>query len=124
MVVYNTPVIQIYGRKKCAGTRKAERFFKERRIPVQSVDVDVKPPGRRELELFVTALGPEAVVDTSGKAFRDRGLAYMEYDAAEELAGHPELLRTPVVRSGRQVVCGVDEGGWTALAEAAAGEGA
>ena len=110
-------MIQIYGRKKCADTRKAVRFFKERRIPVQQVDVDQKAPGAREIELFVTVLGPEAVVDASSGEYQKRGLAYIDFDAAEELAEHPQLLRTPIVRRGRDLVCGADEAGWSRIAE-------
>ena len=111
-------MIQIYGRKKCKDTKKAERFFKERAIPIQSIDLDVKAPGPRELELFAQAVGAEELIDTEGKKFRARGLAYMEYDPLEEIAEDPALLRTPIVREGREVAVGADETFWKQLAEA------
>jgi arsenate reductase-like glutaredoxin family protein len=112
-------VIQIYGRKNCSDTRKAERFFKERGIPVQYVDLDIRAPGTRELKLFAQVLGQDDLIDTEGKAYRTRGLAYLEFDPLEELAEHPELLRTPIVRADRRVVAGADPAGWKALAEEA-----
>ena len=111
-------MIQIYGRKKCAATRKAERFFSERRIPIQSIDVEVKPPGRREIELFIQVIGAEPLIDTGSRLYRDRGLAYLEYDPAEEITDHPAILRTPVVRSGRVLAVGDDESSWKRIAAA------
>lgn len=113
---YNGVVIQIYGRRKCTGTRKAERFFSDRGIRVQSLDVDVKAPGSRELELFASVIGPDALLDTEGRAYRDRGLAYMEFDAVTEIAGDVRLLRTPIVRDGREVAVGEDPAFWARLA--------
>lgn len=109
-------VIQIYGRRKCRTTRKAERFFSDRRIQVQSIDLDRHTPGRREIELFFEVVGDD-VMDTDGAAYRKRGLAYMDFDPVDELEQHPELMRTPVVRSGREVVVGDDAAGWKRLAE-------
>jgi arsenate reductase-like glutaredoxin family protein len=109
-------VIQIYGRKKCKDTRKAERFFKERGVQFQFVDLDQKAPGRREIELFLEVLGEDEVLDTEGKAYQKRGLAYMDFDAAEELEEHPELFRTPIVRDGRNLAAGSAESFWRDLA--------
>lgn len=109
-------MIQIYGRKKCADTRKAERFFRERGVPYQLVDIDVKGPGARELELFASVLGADELLDTQSKRYRSRGLAYMEFDAVSEIADDPALLRTPIVRSGREVSIGPDTGFWEQLA--------
>ena len=114
---YNELVIQIYGRKKCKDTKKAERFFSERRIPYQLVDLDVKTPGRRELELFAEVAGAEELIDTGSKSYRRRGLEYMEYDPAEEIEEDPTLLRTPIVREGRKLSVGADEEFWKRLAE-------
>jgi arsenate reductase (glutaredoxin) len=110
-------VIQIYGRKKCKGTRKAERYFSERRIPYQSIDLDVKSPGRRELELFVEQVGADELLDTDSKTYRERGMAYMEFDPLSEIAEDPGLLRTPIVREGRRVAVGTDETFWKSLLE-------
>jgi len=110
-------VVQIYGRKKCQTTRKAVRFFAERQIEVQNVDLDQRTPGARELELFIQVVGADRLLDTESKEYKKRGLAYMEFDVSEELAGNPRLIRTPVVRSGREVVAGDDQAGWKRIAE-------
>ncbi len=109
-------MIQIYGRKKCKTTQKAERFFKERRIDYAFVNLDQKAPGRREIELFLDVLGEDEVLDTEGKAYQKRGLAYMDFDTAAELEEHPELIRTPIVRDGRRVSAGSNEAFWKELA--------
>lgn len=109
-------MIQIYGRRKCADTRKAERFFRERRVPYQYVDIDLKRPGARELELFASVLGADELIDTESKRYRSRGLAYMEFDAVSEIAEDPALLRTPIVRLGREVSIGPDTGFWERVA--------
>ena len=114
-------MIQIYGRKRCADTRKAERFFRERRVPYQLVDIDAKAPGARELELFASVLGADELLDTQSRRYRSRGLTYMEFDAVSEIADDPALLRTPIVRRGREVSVGADTGFWAKLARQAAG---
>lgn len=110
-------VVQIYGRRKCKTSRKAERFFSERGIAFQSVDIDAKAPGRRELELFAEVIGIDAILDAESKAYRDRGFAYMEFDAIDEIASDPRLLRTPIVREGRACAVGDDPAFWKRLAE-------
>lgn len=110
-------MIQIYGRKKSKDTKKAERFFSERSIPYQSVDLDAKTPGRRELELFAEVLGTDELIDTESKAYRSKGLAYMEYDPIEEIEENPSLLRAPIVRDGRDLAVGAHEAFWKRLAE-------
>lgn len=110
-------MIQIYGRKKSKETKKAERFFSDRGIAVQFVDLDVKTPGRRELELFAEVLGADQLIDSQSKRYRQRGLAYMEYDPIDEVGEDPSLLRAPIVREGRSLSVGVDEAFWKQLAE-------
>jgi arsenate reductase (glutaredoxin) len=109
-------VIQIYGRRSCKGTKKAERFFSERRIPYQAIDLDAKAPGRRELELFTGQIGADELLDTESKRYRERGLAYMDFDPLAEITEDPGLLRTPIVRDGRRVAVGTDETFWKSLA--------
>ncbi len=113
--------IQLYGSSKSAATRAAERFLKERRIDYQFVDVVQRPPGARELELFARQVGAEHLIDESAPVYRKRGMAYMEFDAFEEIAERPELLRVPILRAGRAVVVGDDPDGWARLTSEAAG---
>lgn len=88
----------VYGTKKCAETRKAERFLRERRIPFQFRDIDDKPVTEGELKNLVAGHAASDLLDTASKAYEKRGLAYMEYDAFEELLADSSLLATPVIR--------------------------
>ena len=89
-------------------TQKAERFFKERRIPYQRVDVLRYGIGKRELESVAAAVGVENLCDRESKAFREDVIAYTQ-DRARILAGlqeRPQLLRLPLVRNGRLATAG------------------
>ena len=100
--------IQIFGRKKSSDSRKAERYFKERKIPFQYIDMDTKGMSRGELDACIRAAGIDTLIDYSCK---DRGLAelmkYISDDAkAEKMAEYPGLVKVPVVRNGNQVTAG------------------
>ena len=99
--------IQIFGRSKCFDTKKAERYFKERRIPFQRIEVDKYGISRRELESVCAAVGGlDAVIDPKAKeAALIRYLAY-ETDKLEKLLESPKALKTPIVRNGRQATIG------------------
>ena len=89
-------------------TQKAERFFKERRIAYQRVDVRKDGSGRRELESVAAAVGLDALCDRESKAFRESVIAYTQ-DRETILAGlveRPQLLRLPLVRNGRLATAG------------------
>jgi arsenate reductase (glutaredoxin) len=107
--------LQIFGTKKCPDTRKAERFFKERGAAYQFIDLAEKGISPGELASVVSVVGTDALVDTGGKRFKDRGLAYQDYDAEAEILADPLLLKTPIVRDGRKSVVGYDPAGWAAL---------
>lgn len=108
--------MQIFGLKKSAGVRKAERFFKERRIKIHYVDLTVRPISKGELSRFVQkAGGLNALIDTSSKTYQKLGLEFMrisEERLIEHIAAHPELLRLPLVRFGQKVAIGEDEASW------------
>ncbi len=99
--------IQIFGRSKCFDTKKAERYFKERRINYQRVEVDKYGISRRELESVCAAVGGlDALIDPKAKeAALIRYLAY-ENDKLEKLLETPKALRTPIVRNGKQATVG------------------
>ena len=63
--------IQIFGTKKCNDTKKAERFFKERRIPYQSLDLKKHRLGEREIRLMISAIGMEALIDREDKKVKE-----------------------------------------------------
>ena len=98
--------IQIFGKSKCFDTKKAERYFKERRIKYQFVDVVKFGMSRGELSSVKNAVGLEAMIDE-----KDRDYPLVQYLASDEaklekLFEEPYLIKTPVVRNGRQATVG------------------
>ena len=95
--------IQIFGKSKCFDTKKAERYFKERRIKYQMIDLPRYGMGPRELESVVRCVGLEGVIDP--KHPDAATLQYLAYDAdkLEKLLENPSLIKTPVVRNGSKL---------------------
>ena len=107
--------VQIFGTNSCFDTRKALRFFKERRIDVHFVDLKQRAASKGELRRFIQKLGIDAVVDRESKRFRSLGLHaahYGEKKWLEILSEEPLALRTPLVRWESRVTAGVDEETW------------
>ena len=99
--------IQIYGKSKCFDTKKAQRWFQERRIRFQLVDLPRKGLSPRELQSVKAAVGGlDALIDP--KAPEAATLRYLALDSQteERLREDPSLLRTPIVRNGRQATVG------------------
>ena len=104
--------IQIFGKSKCFDTKKAERYFKERRIKFQSIDLVKYGISPGELKSVKNAVGLEALIDEkSPDAPLLRYLAYDE-DKVEKLLENPKLLRTPIVRNGKQATVGYQPEVW------------
>ena len=98
--------IQIFGKSKCFDTKKAERYFKERRIKFQSIDVVKYGMSAGELKSVKNAVGLAALVDGANPdAALIQYLAYEE-DKLEKLLDDPKLLKTPIVRNGKQATVG------------------
>ncbi len=99
--------IQIFGKAKCFDTKKAQRWFKERNIPFQMIDFQVKGMSRRELTSVLQVVGGvDALLDPKAKnAALVRYLAYEEAKV-EKLLEDPMLLKTPIVRNGRLATVG------------------
>ena len=98
--------LQIFGKSKCFDTKKAERWFKERRIKFQSIDLGKVGISPGELKSVLNAVGLEALIDPRHP---DAALLHdLAYDAAkaEKLLEDPRLLKTPIVRNGRQATVG------------------
>ena len=98
--------IQIFGKPKCFDSRKAERYFKERRIKYQYIDVQRYGMSRGELNAVKNAVGLDAMVDTT-----DEDYPLYQYLAGneaklEKLFEDPYLIRTPIVRNGKQATVG------------------
>ena len=104
--------IQIFGRSKCFDTKKAERWFKERRIKYQLIDIDRYGMSRGELTSVKTAVGLAALINE--KAADYPLVQYLAYDADkfEKLLEEPKLIKTPVVRNGKQATGGYAPEAW------------
>jgi len=115
-------LIQVFGREDSQETRAALRFFKERRLAIQFVDLRRKPIAAGELRRFAERLGAAALVDTAGRAWAEAGLGYLRMDDTElaaRLLADQRLLRLPLVRVGNEFAAGRDEAGWKALLQRA-----
>lgn len=107
--------IQIFGIKKSAETRKALRFFAERRIRTHFVDFAERAPAPGELRRFVERFGVEALLDRESRRFADLGLRQAQYGESRWLqwmTDEPLLLRMPLVRYGARLTVGLDEAAW------------
>ena len=101
--------IQIFGKNKCFDTRKAERYFKERRIQYQSIDLKRFGMSGREYDSVLKAVGGvDNLIDWDSKSPEVTQMKYMDDRIAKEdkLFDNPELMRTPIVRNGRQATAG------------------
>jgi len=119
----NSPMVtvQVFGVKNSQATRAAERFFKERRIPIQLIDLKVKPMAAGEIRRFIEKFSLLGLLDTTGKAYEDAGLKYLKASDSEllgKIEQEPKLLKLPLVRAGKHVSVGHDEAGWKVIAEA------
>ncbi|MCC6586250.1 MAG: arsenate reductase [Bryobacterales bacterium] len=111
--------VQIFGVKKSSATRAAERFFKERRITLQFIDLKEKPMAKGEIQRFISKFGLPGLLDTEGKAYADAGLKYLRLTDTSLLArieNNPLLLRLPLVRGPKTVSIGEDEAAWKEMA--------
>ena len=104
--------IQIFGTPKCRDTKKAQRYFQERRIPFQFVDLTRKGLSQGELGAIGAAVGLDNLIDREGRVYEERNLKYVVHDVAEQLLGDPRLLRTPIVRNGRAATVGYRPERW------------
>ena len=98
--------IQIFGKSKCFDTKKAERYFKERRIRYQYIDILKYGMSRGELKSVSRALGLEAIVDQEDRDYPV--YRYLASDEAklEKLFEIPEMIKTPIVRNGKSATVG------------------
>lgn len=111
-----TRIIQIFGTRKCADTRKAERYFSERNVRVQVIDLAKKAMSPGELRSVAARVGGfEALIDRGGKRYLDAGLAHAAPSLArieQKLGEDPLLMKTPVVRHGADATVGYCPDRW------------
>jgi arsenate reductase-like glutaredoxin family protein len=107
--------VQIFGTKKSADTRKALRFFAERRIKSHFVDLNERAASLGELKRFAQKFGVDALLDREGRRFKELGLAHSHLGDErwlQKLADEPLLLRVPLVRNENRLTIGDAEAEW------------
>lgn len=104
--------IQIFGTLKCQETRKAQRYFKERGIPFQFVNLNEKGLSKGELSSVSGAIGIDKLIDSKGKEYARLNLQCLTHNVEEELLNHPLLFRTPIVRNGGKATVGYVPDTW------------
>ena len=114
--------VQLFGHAKSKTTRKAQRWFSERRIDVHFVDLRKRGPSPGELRRFVQKFGVEGVLDPQSAAYQAKGLQYVsasDDDWITRMVTDPGVLLLPLVRGGKELAVGDDEPGWQRAADAA-----
>jgi arsenate reductase-like glutaredoxin family protein len=107
--------VQIFGIKKNADTRKALRFFAERRVRTHFVDFAERAASLGELKRFAQRFGVTALIDRDSKRYHELGLAHSRYTDErwlEKLADEPMLLKMPLTRLANQLTVGLAEAEW------------
>lgn len=104
--------IQIFGTKKCFDTKKTERYFKERRVKYQLIDLSSKGLSKGELRSVSQAIGIDDLVDPKAEYYRRFSAASPDHQM-ELLLEDNTLYRTPIVRNGRQATVGYQPDIWS-----------
>lgn len=105
-------IIQIFGKKNCNNTKKAERFFKERNVKYQFIDLSKYPISRGELKVITARFSLEDLLDIEGSEYKRRNLQYYVYDTEELLNENPILYKTPICRYNNYVTLGNEPDIW------------
>ena len=106
------PIIQIFGTNKCQNTKAAQRFFKERRVPIQFVDLNEKGLSEGEFQSIKKAVGLENMLDREGREYQKLNLKYQKFDIESKLKENNLLLKTPVVRQSPKATVGYAPETW------------
>ncbi|HEY4131418.1 MAG TPA: ArsC/Spx/MgsR family protein [Gemmatimonadaceae bacterium] len=112
--------VQIFGVKKSADTRKALRFFAERRIKTHFVDLNERAASLGELKRFVQKFGLDRLIDKDSKRYDELGLRHARYSDESwlnRLVDEPLLLRMPLVRNASALTVGLAEQDWKGWTE-------
>lgn len=106
--------IQIFGIDKCFDTKKAQRYFKERKIKFQYIDLTVKGLGKRELDSVESAVGLANLMNNKSKDYERLNLGKINSSTIKKeiLLENPNLYITPIVRNGRQATVGYAPDVW------------
>jgi len=106
--------IQIFGIKKCFDTKKAERYFKERKIKYQFIDLTIKGLSKGELQSVKAAVGLKNLINPNAKDYKKLNMDRIISESGREemLFNNPSLFNTPIVRNGKQATVGYEPSIW------------
>ena len=107
--------VQVFGVHKSSDTRKALRFFAERRVKTHFVDFAERAASLGELKRFAQRFGVKALIDRESKRYQELGLTHSNYTDErwlEKLCEEPLLLRMPLARVANQLTIGLAETEW------------
>ncbi|WP_027626503.1 arsenate reductase family protein [Clostridium lundense] len=106
--------IQIFGVKKCFDTKKAERYFKERKIKYQYIDLNEKGLSKGELQSVKTSISLSNLIDVQCKEYKKLNMDKIRAESIKEelLLNNPKLYKTPIVRNGKQATVGYEPDIW------------
>ena len=107
--------IQLFGTKKCFDTQKTERYFKERTIKYQFIDLTIKGLSKGELKSVKTSVGLNNLINTKSKDYKKLNLDQIRGEETKEdiLLKNPQLFNTPIVRNGKEATVGYVPEIWT-----------
>lgn len=106
--------IQVFGVKKCFDTKKAERYFKERKIKYQFIDLNIKGLSKGELQSVKASVGLMNLIDKECKEYEKLNIQHIINNSVKEeiLLNNPKLYKTPIVRNGKKATVGYDPETW------------
>lgn len=106
--------IQIFGVKKCFDTKKAERYFKERKIKYQFIDLNMKGLSKGEFQSVKNAVGLTNLINKSSKEYKKSNMENIRTSSVKEeiLLNNPKLYVTPIVRNGKEATVGYKPDVW------------
>ena len=109
--------IQIFGKSKCFDTKKAERYFKERKIKYQFIEINKHGLSKGEYQSVKAAVGGiSALIDEKSKEYDSQFIRYIASpeDVEERLLENPGMFKTPIVRNGKKATVGYQPDVWAA----------
>ncbi|MHB9923984.1 arsenate reductase family protein [Clostridium botulinum] len=106
--------IQIFGVKKCFDTKKAERYFKERKIKYQFIDLNIKGLSKGELQSIKSAVGLNELINKDSREYKKTNIGSIRTDSVKEelLLNNSKLYKTPIVRNGKKETIGYEPEIW------------
>ncbi len=107
--------IQIFGKSKCFDTKKAERYFKERKIKFQAIDIAKYGMSKGEYQSVKSVVGGMyALIDEKSKEYQTQFIKHLarEDDIEERLLSNPAMFKTPIVRNGKKATIGYQPEVW------------